>query len=100
MPNFDKHGKCYKCNGSVSRLKIYGTWHHDNIDDYHRCGFVKVKRDVKAIKKLKDLKNNINSRETVLKKNSQIYNNWDKIEELFELKKTYNADTTEDKDVS
>ena len=33
----------------VSRLEKTGTWHHDNIQDYHNCGFVKVKRKVEDI---------------------------------------------------
>lgn len=49
MVEFDKHGTCYKCGGSVSRAKKTETWHHNNIDDYHKCGFVKVKRDVSKI---------------------------------------------------
>lgn len=96
MPEFDKRGRCYKCGGWVSRAKKTETWHHDNIDDYHKCGFVKVKRDIKEIKKIKDLKNNINSRETVLKKNTEIYNNWDKIEELFELRYSQIAEEKKD----
>lgn len=37
-------------------------------------------------KKFKDLQNNVKSREKVLKGFYQIHNNWDKIEEYFELR--------------
>jgi len=46
---FDKHGVCYKCGSSVSRLESLKTWHHDDINDYHRCGFVKVRRNISKI---------------------------------------------------
>ena len=43
---FDKRGICYKCGRPVSRWEKTGTWHHDDIQDYHNCGFVKVRRDI------------------------------------------------------
>ncbi len=47
-------------------------------------------------KKLKDLQNNVKSRESVLKNFNQIYNNWDKIEEYFELRNKLDALTRRD----
>lgn len=41
---FDMKGTCDECGKRVLRLHNTKTWHHENIEDYKKCGYVEISK--------------------------------------------------------